>query len=113
MKEVTFKQQLARIFCESCPIYVEQVQSCCYVDGSGRDKFCTAPLNKLDQLFALRSKEGYRLAIVDDNAELPEDVNLEWEIRDVNSPVTGNYSAYKNAEQDMIVDGYVKEVKEK
>lgn len=61
-----FEKQIARSFCEGCNLYVEKFQSCRYVDDSGRDKFCQLPLSKLKELFALRSPEGYRLAIINE-----------------------------------------------
>jgi hypothetical protein len=47
------KKQIARVQCFGCPLYVEIKKSCCYVDGSGSDKYCPSVLNKADQILAI------------------------------------------------------------
>jgi len=72
-----FKNVITRMFCIGCTLYVEDKLSCCYLDGSGIDKYCPMVLEKTQRLFNLRSIEGYRLAIVKDGIDDVKDKIIE------------------------------------
>jgi hypothetical protein len=102
-----FKNVITRMFCIGCTLYVEDKLSCCYLDGSGKDKYCLIVLEKTKRLFNLRSIEGYRLAIVkdgiDDVREKVSEINLS----------EGKLKSYTDAILDLIELDYVKEIKDK
>ncbi len=108
-----FKRQIRRLFCGGCSLYVEDKLSCCYVDGSGKDKYCPMVLEKTKTLFALRSSEGYRLAVVNDKDTLPidecKDNYLLFECLKLNGVVDKIQSCHDCT--NKVVVNYVKEIK--
>lgn len=50
------RNKIARVYCSGCTLYVEKSKSCCYIDGSGRDKYCPSVLSKADQIIKIIPK---------------------------------------------------------
>ncbi len=91
------KEQIAREFCDLiCP---DEYEIC-----AKDDNFCGANLKRVEELLSLKSKDGLRLAIVKDSETLPENPYADlsnWKPK-----------IYDEAQNGMVTEGFVKEVKE-